>query len=298
MSINNFSHIPVLLAEATDALMVAPGHTYIDGTLGGGGHTKIILEKGGKVLGIDKDEDAIEYVKEALNSYVSKNQLTLVKGSFSDIKKIGKEAGYEQVDGILFDVGVSSYQLDASGRGFSIRRDEVLDMRMDMNQKLSAYEVVNSYPKEKLIEIFYRFGEEHNAVKIAEEIVATRKKADIRTTNELVQIVMRIPHRNEPIHPATRIFQAIRIEVNSELDELKRSLADGCEMLNPKGRMVVISFHSLEDRVVKQSFDLLQRNGWGMVVTKKPIIATSDELAKNKRARSAKMRIFERKQYA
>lgn len=294
MKISNFSHIPVLLSETIDALLVAPGYTYIDGTIGGGGHATAILEKGGKVLGIDKDEDALSYIESTSNQYISEGKLILRKGSFSDIKKIASEAGFYEVNGILYDIGVSSYQLDASGRGFSIKHDETLDMRMDKEQTLTAYDVVNSYPKDKLVDIFYRYGEEHNAVKIAEEIVNLRKKTKITTTRELALIIERIPHKNEPIHPATRAFQAIRIEVNKEIDELKKGLLDGADILKEKGRLAVISFHSLEDRVVKQSFEQFQKKGIGTIVTKKPIIAAFDETASNKRARSAKLRVFEK----
>lgn len=292
---SNFSHIPVLLDEAIDALMVAPNKKYIDATLGGAGHTALILEKGGIVLGIDKDTDALESVKEKFGKEIDAGRLKTVHGSFSNIKKIAEENGFEKVSGILFDVGVSSYQLDNSGRGFSIRHDEKLDMRMDSSASLTAYDVVNSYPVEKLIEIFYRYGEEHNAKEIAQVIGEKRRKEKITTTKELAQIAEGISHRSEAIHPATRIFQAIRIEVNGELEELKRGLTDGLELLETKGRLVAISFHSLEDRVVKQSFETFVRGGIGIVVNKKPIIANFNEVKKNKRSRSAKMRVFEKK---
>lgn len=292
---DNFSHIPVLLEDAIAALKVYQGKKYIDATLGGGGHTKKILEKGGLVIGIDKDIDAIEHVRNSLKSYIENGALTVVKGNFSKIKKIAIENNFDKVSGILFDIGVSSYQLNKARRGFSFIHDEQLDMRMDITQKLTAYDVVNLYPKEKLVELFYRYGEEHNAVKIAEAITKVRKKKEIRTTKDLVQIIEGVPHRRETIHPATRIFQAIRIEVNGELEELKRGLSDGVDLLEVGGRMVVISFHSLEDRIVKQTFDYFEKSGYGIVTTKKPIIATFDEKAKNKRSRSAKMRVFERK---
>lgn len=291
---STFSHIPVLLKEAIFALKVVRGQKYIDGTLGGGGHTKLILENGGIVLGIDRDDDALSHVFETQKKYIDEGALTIAKGNFGEIESIAKKKGFDKVDGILLDIGVSSYQMDTSKRGFSIRHDEVLDMRMDATQKLTAYDVVNKYPKEKLIEIFYRYGEEHNALKIADEIVATRKKKDIRATRELASIIERIPHRSEPIHPATRVFQAIRIEVNGELEELTKGLEGGVRTLSSGGRMVVISFHSLEDRIVKKTFETLSKNGLGTVVTKKPIIADFDEVNKNKRSRSAKMRVFEK----
>lgn len=291
---STFSHIPVLLSEAIFALKVVRGQKYIDGTIGGGGHTKLILENGGVVLGIDRDSDALSHVSETQKAYIDEGTLTIAKGNFGEIESIAKEYGFGNVEGILLDIGVSSYQMDTSNRGFSIRHDEVLDMRMDSSAGLTAYDVVNSYPKEKLIEIFYRYGEEHNALKIADEIVATRKKKEIKTTRELAHLIECIPHKNEPIHPATRVFQAIRIEVNGELDQLQKGLSGGVELLNSGGRLVVISFHSLEDRIVKKTFELFQKNGLGTVVTKKPIIAGFNEVSKNKRSRSAKMRVFEK----
>ncbi len=291
---SNFSHIPVLLSEAVFALKVARGQKYIDATLGGGGHTRLILENGGTVLGIDRDTEAISHVKHLLKQYIDEGVLFVKKGNFSEIERIAKEQGFEKVAGILLDIGVSSYQMDNAQRGFSIRHDEALDMRMDSSAMLTAYDVVNSYPKEKLIEIFYRYGEEHNALKIADEIVAIRKKNEIKTTMELAQLIERIPHKSEPIHPATRVFQAIRIEVNGELDELKKGLLGGVGLLESGGRLVVISFHSLEDRIVKKTFEVFKKEGLGTVVTKKPIIANFNEVNKNKRSRSAKMRVFER----
>lgn len=289
-----FNHIPVLLEEAVDGLNVTDGKHYIDATLGGGGHTGLILQKGGIVLGIDQDADAIEFVKQTQNEKLKTEKLKIVKGNFEDIKRIAKENGFEKVDGILFDFGVSSYQLDNSGRGFSIRRDEELDMRMDMDATLSALDVVNSYPKDKLIEIFYTYGEEHNAKEIADAIVEKRRKTEIRTTKELKEICEKISHKDGPIHPATKIFQAIRIEVNNEIGVIKKGVSDAVEMLLPQARLVVISFHSLEDRVIKQMFETLKRQGVGIVVTKKPLVADDNEITGNKRARSAKMRIFEK----
>ncbi len=289
-----FNHIPVLLEEAVDGLNVTDGKHYIDATLGGGGHTGLILQKGGIVLGIDQDADAIEFVKQTQNEKLKTEKLKIVKGNFEDIKRIAKENGFEKVDGILFDFGVSSYQLDNSGRGFSIRRDEELDMRMDMDATLSALDVVNSYPKDKLIEIFYTYGEEHNAKEIADAIVEKRRKTEIRTTKELKEICEKISHKDGPIHPATKIFQAIRIEVNNEIGVIKKGVSDAVEMLLPQARLVAISFHSLEDRVIKQMFETLKRQGVGIVVTKKPLVADDNEVTGNKRARSAKMRIFEK----
>lgn len=289
-----FLHIPVLLNEAVESLEVGVGKKYIDGTLGGGGHTKDILEHGGIVMGIDQDEDALESVKQTHSAEIQTGKLKVVKGNFSNIVSLATENGFEKVDGILLDIGVSSYQIDASGRGFSIRRDEELDMRMDMSSSLTAKEVVNTYAIEHLTEIFYLYGEEHNARKIAQAIGDIRKRNPITTTKELAGIIERLPHKSEAIHPATRVFQAIRIEVNDELGALKKAIIDGISLLLPQGRMVVISFHSLEDRIVKQTFEKLKREGMGTVVTKKPLTATFEEIEKNKRSRSAKMRVFEK----
>jgi 16S rRNA (cytosine1402-N4)-methyltransferase len=290
----SYNHIPVLLEEAVDGLAVTAGKKYIDATLGGGGHTSLIIQKGGIVLGIDQDSDAIDFVSQNQESRIKNKELRVVKGNFEDIKKIAKDNGFEKIDGILFDFGVSSYQLDSSGRGFSIRHDEELDMRMDRDVQFSALDIVNKYPKEKLIDIFYRYGEEHNAKEIATEIVEKRRKGEIRTTKELKEICERISHKDEKIHPATRIFQAIRIEVNNEIEVIKKGLNEAIELLRPNGRMVVISFHSLEDRVVKQMFETFKRAGLGTIITKKPLVADALEAESNKRSRSAKMRIFEK----
>lgn len=290
-----FNHIPVLLEEAVEGLNVTNGKHFIDATLGGGGHTGLILQKGGIVLGIDQDIDAVDFVSQNQELRIKNEELRVVKGNFEDIKKIATENEFEKIDGILFDFGVSSYQLDNSGRGFSIRRDEELDMRMDMEATLSALDVVNSYPKDKLIDIFYTYGEEHNAKKIAEAIIERRRKTEIRTTKELKEICEKISHKDGPIHPATKIFQAIRIEVNNEIGVIKKGVNDAVELLAPHGRLVAISFHSLEDRVIKQMFEALKRQGVGIVITKKPLVADDIEVTGNKRARSAKMRIFEKK---
>lgn len=291
---NKFSHIPVLLTEAVDALKVRRDGKYIDATFGGGGHSQVIIEKGGIVLGIDQDLAAIDAGIKNLESRIKNHNLKLALGNFADIKKIATENGFEKVSGILLDLGVSSYQLDSAERGFSFRHDEKLDMRMNSNGKLTAFDVVNFYPKENLVEIFLKYGEEHSAKEIAEAIVGKRKKEKIYTTKELVKIVMEISHKSEPINPATRIFQAIRIEVNDEIESLKKGLSESLKLLNGQARLVVISFHSLEDRVVKQIFDKSQREGFGKNIYKRPVVPSSLELSKNRRARSAKMRVFEK----
>lgn len=291
---SNFTHIPVLLKEAIDALNIEPGKKFIDATLGGGGHTKEILKRGGIVLGIDQDDEALAFVNEDQRSSIKDQILRVAKGNFKDIQLIAKGNNFEKVDGILFDLGVSSYQLDTADRGFSIKADSRLDMRMDHTQKLSAYEVINDYPRDRLAEIFYKYGEEHNAKIAAQAINDARRKKEIVTTGELVNILMGLSHRSEPIHPATRVFQAIRIEVNDELGALKLGLEQSVQLLNPGGRIVVISFHSLEDRIVKQSFVKLERENIGESINKKPLTASFLESKNNKRSRSAKLRAFKK----
>ncbi len=290
----NFSHTPVLLDTAVDSLNVKQNGKYIDATLGGAGHTKEIIKRGGLVLGIDQDQDAINHVVSTLSTDLRDGNLLIVKGNFRDIEDIDRENNFNEVDGILFDLGVSSYQLDNGERGFSIKHNEKLDMRMDRGQVLSAHEVVNRYPMNDLSNIFLLYGEEHNAKAIAQEIIETRKKNPINTTKELARLIEKISHKSEAIHPATRVFQAIRIEVNDEINALKEGLNGAVDVLKPGGRIAVISFHSLEDRVTKQLFERLKRQGIGTVITKKPLTATYGENVKNKRSRSAKLRVIEK----
>lgn len=291
---SNFTHIPVLLTESIDALEIKQGGRYIDATIGGGGHTQEILKHGGLVLGIDQDDEALSFVRGSQEISIKSKALSVVKGNFRNIKKLAIENRFEKADGILMDLGVSSHQLDTATRGFGIKGNEALDMRMDNKSSLSAFDVVNKYPREKLIEIFYRYGEEHNAKDAAQTIIESRKKKEITTTFELAQLLMTVPHKSEAIHPATRVFQAIRIEVNDELEALKEGLEQGIEVLGNNGRMVVISFHSLEDRIVKQAFARFERSGKGKLITKKPITASFAESKNNRRSRSAKMRVFEK----
>lgn len=289
-----FQHTPVLLLEGIEALNVSRGKKYIDATIGGGGHANLILEGGGLVLGIDQDEEALEYVHEEQIERIKKKKLILVRGNFRDVKKLAHENKFDKVDGILFDLGVSSHQLNAVERGFSIRHDARLDMRMDRQGGLSAYEIVNRYPYQRLVEIFHKYGEEHNASEIAREIVDRRRNKKIETTGELARMIERIRHKSEHIHPATRVFQALRIETNDELSSLREALVDSLTLLKSSGRIVAISFHSLEDRIVKQTFEQFKRKNMGEIITKKPLTATFEEKKKNIRARSAKLRVFEK----
>lgn len=287
---DNYHHISVLLQEAVESLQVVQGGQYIDATAGGGGHIEEILRRGGEVLAIDRDEEAVTHLRQKFNE-----KIIVIEDNFRNIRDIAIKNSFTNVVGILFDLGVSSNQLKSEGRGFSFQNNEELDMRMGKSQTLTAYDVINTYPKADLARIFMKYGEEHNALQIAEAIVKSRKDKPIKTTGDLVSIVMTIRGREEKIHPATRIFQAIRIEVNDELEDLRQGLQGAVELLAPGGRIVVISFHSLEDRIVKKCFDENKLKGIGTPITSKPIKAKDDELTRNRRSRSAKMRIFEKK---
>lgn len=287
-------HTPVLLKEAVDALNVRPNGKYIDATVGGGGHAAEIIQRGGKVLGIDQDQDAIDYVRTKNEELITKNQLTLVRGNFADIAKIARARGFENADGILFDIGVSSYQIDRSGKGFSFLRDEPLDMRMSKDSDLTAYEIVNKWSKDELYNIFSKFGEEKNSRAISRAIIRARRIKPIKTSREFAEIVAQVAGSREKIHPATRVFQALRIVVNSEVDNLKIGVEGAFEILAPNGRLAVISFHSLEDRVIKLFFVRLAQDRRARLVNRKPIIASADEIRTNRRARSVKLRIIEK----
>ncbi len=288
-------HIPVLLVESTEFLLGNGGRLYVDCTLGLGGHTKRILEKNSRayVIGIDRDESAIELAKENLKEF--EGRFSIYKANFKDLDIVLREEGVEKVDGFLFDLGVSMYQLK-SERGFSFQIDAPLDMRMDREQKLTAYKVVNEYPERELARILWEYGEEKLSRKIARAIVQRRKEKPIETTKELAQLVASVfpPRlRHGRIHPATRTFQAIRIEVNKELENLESALEKTVKHLNPKGRLVVISFHSLEDRIVKNFFRRHAEKF--LLLTKKPVTPSEEEIRMNPAARSAKLRAGERR---
>jgi 16S rRNA (cytosine1402-N4)-methyltransferase len=303
---SKFSHIPVLLAEVLEGLDVTEGKSYIDATAGGGGHTQEIVNRGGKVFAIDQDTDALSHLE---TRFADEKKVTIIKGNFGDIKEIvhqqkpmasveGGQAhlhGFGEVSGILFDLGMSSFQIDSSSRGFSFHRDQPLDMRMDPEKELTAYEVVNKWSPHALEEVLLKYGEEHQASQVVDAIVASRRAKKIETTGELVQIIKKVIRRNEKIHPSTRVFQAIRIAVNAELDVLKTGLSGALDIVGSGGKIVVISFHSLEDRIVKNAFREFEKNDWGIVNNKKPITATEEEKEINPRSRSAKMRIFIKK---
>lgn len=307
-----FNHVPVLLNECIECLNIKEGGIYVDGTLGGGGHSSCVLKRlnnTGKLIGIDRDSEALAHTSERLKEY---SNVIYVKDNHENIKNILIDLGIGEVDGILLDLGVSSYQLDEPSRGFSYMHDAPLDMRMNKEQEFTAYDVVNKYSEERLADIFFNYGEEKYSKSIARKIVDVRKTKEIETTYELVDVIKSaIPAkaRNEKQHPAKRVFQAIRIEVNGELIDLENAICDAVMSLKPGGRLLIITFHSLEDRIVKKTFENLQGKctcpsdfpkcvcgfkSYGKIITKKPIIATDDELQQNPRSRSAKLRVFER----
>ncbi len=295
---DNF-HTSVLLKEVIYGLNIRKGAKYIDGTIGGGGHTREILRRGGKVLGIDQDEDAIRYLKKQFELEISKGQLVVVCSNFSRVEDVAREYDFLDADGVLLDLGVSSYQIEKSGRGFSFLRDETLDMRMSSNSgededNISAKDLVNRASEDELYNIFSKYGEEKNSRLISAAIISRRKIKPIETTGELVKIVLGVVPKNGGIHPATKVFQALRIAVNSEIENLKKGLEAGFEVLGSHGRLAIISFHSLEDRTVKLFFAGLVREGKGELINKKVIIPSLEEARANRRSRSAKLRIIAR----
>ena len=296
---NNF-HTPVLLKEIVDLLQVKQGKKYIDATIGGGGHTGFILSLGGKVLGIDADQDALDHVQESLADKIKNQELVLKKGNFRDLEKIAHSKNFDTSSGILFDLGVSSYQIDSPERGFSFLREGPLDMRMDQSSPLTADALVNLLEKGELYELFNKLGEEHRAGAISNSIIRARRVKAIQTTTQLTDVVAKAYRFEGEISDFVKnkinqkVFQALRIAVNSELENLKEALPQALELLEEKGRMAVISFHSLEDRIVKQTFREFEEKGLGKIITSKPIEATDEEKGKNSRARSAKLRVFEK----
>ncbi|AKM84608.1 TPA: 16S rRNA (cytosine(1402)-N(4))-methyltransferase [Patescibacteria group bacterium] len=289
----SFTHQPVLTDAVIEHLALRPGQTIVDATLGLGGHAKSILERlggTGKLVGIDQDEQALQAAEHNLSSY--QDQLVLVRGNFRDFVQLVQRAiGSVRVDGILFDLGVSSLQLDDTSRGFSFNKSARLDMRMGGGE-VTAAEVVNAYPVDELVRIFRDYGEEPRAMSIAKRIAVARQQQPIETTEQLVGIIG--GYLGGRRHPATRIFQALRIEVNDELGALERALPQAVESLKPSGRLVVISFHSLEDRIVKHFFKTLTTGGSVRLLTKKAVTPSWEERKKNRRARSAKLRAIEK----
>lgn len=285
-------HTPVLVDEVIDYLNIQKGCWYIDATLGGGGHTCLILEKGGKVLGIDQDPQAILEVAKKFNQAIAEKRLILNQGNFANIKKIVND---ETISGVLFDLGVSSYQL-SSLRGFSFSKDAPLDMRMDPKIGVQAADLINGLYEGELADLFGRLGEEKFAKKVAGKIVEERKLRKIETTKQLADLIISVKHRrvHDKIHPATQVFQALRIAVNDELNNLKIALPQALNVLGKEGRLLVISFHSLEDRIVKNFFRVMEDKGMVKILTKKPITPSENEILSNPRSRSAKLRAVEK----
>lgn len=295
--IDGFYHKSVLLKEALDLLQVKKNQKYIDATLGGGGHTKEVLKLGGIVLGIDTDSEAIEYVKKTIDN----SNLTLAQGNFKDIKNIAQGKGFKAVAGIIYDLGVSSFQINEAMRGFSFQSEGPLDMRMDRSSGIAASDLANLSTKDELQRILSEYGEEPRSKSIAEGIVKRRKDKAIKTTQDLVEIIKEAYGVYGEITDkkradlSKRVFQAFRIFVNSEIENLKKSLPEALELLEDGGRIVAISFHSLEDRVIKQSFREFEIDGKGIVLTKGPVVPGEAEIKENPRARSAKLRAFEKR---
>ena len=310
---NMFNHTTVLLNEAVDALNIQPDGIYVDCTLGGAGHSELILSRlsnQGRLIAFDQDDTAISNALKKLEPY--KDKLTIVKSNFIHLKEQINQLGITHVDGILYDLGVSSPQLDTPERGFSYHHDAPLDMRMDHDGEITAYDIVNNWSYEQLVKIFFRYGEEKFSKQIARKIEAAREISPIKTTSELVELIKEgipAPARRKGGHPAKRVFQAIRIAVNDELGVFESSLTQTISMLNKGGRISVITFHSLEDRICKATFkkesDLPNLpKGLPMIpdefkpelklITRKPILPSEEELEANNRARSAKLRVAEK----
>ena len=312
MEEHGFVHKSVLLYETVGSLNIKPGGIYVDGTLGGGGHAYEVCKRlgGGRLIGIDQDADAIRAAGERLAPF--KDKVTIVRSNYQNIENVLKELNIKKVDGIYLDLGVSSYQLDTASRGFTYREDAPLDMRMDQRNPTTAADIVNGYSEMELFHIIRDYGEDNFAKNIAKHIVKARAEKPIETTGELSEIIKAaIPAKVRATggHPAKRTYQAIRIELNHELDVLENSLDEMIRMLNPGGRLCIITFHSLEDRIVKRAFRTNEnpcicppdfpvcvcgRKSMGKVITRKPILPSKEELEENSRSKSAKLRVFER----
>ena len=309
-----FVHKSIMLEEVIESLAIKPNGIYVDGTLGGAGHSSEIVKRlgeDGRLIGIDQDGEAIEAATKRLKPY--KDKVTIVRSNYAQMKEVLRDLGIHKVDGILLDLGVSSYQLDNAERGFTYREDVPLDMRMDQRQTKTAKDIVNDYSEMELYHIIRNYGEDKLAKNIAKHIVQARQKAPIETTGQLIEVIKAaIPKKVRATggHPAKKTFQAIRIELNHELDVLKNNLEDMIDLLNDEGRIAIITFHSLEDRIVKNIFRTSERPcicppefpvcvcgrvSKGKVITRKPIVPGKEELEENSRSKSAKLRVFERR---
>ena len=292
-------HIPVLLNEVLSGLEVEPGGWFVDATAGRGGHTKAILESGGKVIALDQDQDAITELKLKFDQELKEERVVIKEGNFANLLSLVDKERIGKISGVLFDLGMSTQQIWGP-RGFSFLKSEALDMRMSLTNEVTAAKIINNYSRNELYEIFRRLGEENLAGPIADAIFRARAIKRIETTDELVEIVVGVYHQahvQQKIHPATRVFQALRIAVNRELENLRQGLECAWIVLRSGGRCVVISFHSLEDRIVKQFFLNKLRLGEAESVTKQPIVANRVEIKSNPAARSAKLRIAKKLKY-
>lgn len=310
-----FKHRPVLLEETIESLKIRPDGIYVDGTLGGAGHARQVckrLSEKGRFVGIDQDDCALQAAGERLKEFGKNVRIDCVKSNYCQMKSVLENLGIDKVDGILLDIGVSSYQLDNAERGFTYREDAPLDMRMDQSSSFSAKDVVNQYDEMQLYRVIRDYGEEKFAKNIAKHIVAARQEKEIETTGELIEIIKAsIPAKVRATggHPAKRTFQAIRIEVNRELEVLQDSIDEMIDLLNDGGRLCIITFHSLEDRIVKNKFRenedpcicpknfpvcVCGRKSRGKVITRKPIVPSEQEVQENKRSKSSKLRVFEK----
>jgi 16S rRNA (cytosine1402-N4)-methyltransferase len=305
-------HQPVMVREVVELLGVKPGGRYIDGTVGGGGHAEAIMKRAGEqgaLLGIDRDAEAIGRAGQRLAPWG--DRCRLVHGNFSELESLASAAGWSEADGVLLDLGMSSYQVDTPERGFSFQHEGPLDMRMDVRQALTAAQVVNTYEEKELADLLWRLGEERAARRIARWIVEERERAPMTSTRQLADLVERAKGRRGRAHPATQTFQALRMEVNREIEAVDRGVAAALRVVRPGGRVAVITFHSLEDRAAKQMFarhagrwESLQAGGERWVgepprvrwISKKPVVATDEEVEANPRARSAKLRVVEKEQ--
>lgn len=310
-----FKHRPVLLEETIESLKIRPDGIYVDGTLGGAGHASQVckrLSEKGRFVGIDQDDCALQAAGERLKEFGKNVRIDCVKSNYCQMKSVLENLGIDKVDGILLDIGVSSYQLDNAERGFTYREDAPLDMRMDQSSSFSAKDVVNQYDEMQLYRVIRDYGEEKFAKNIAKHIVAARQEKEIETTGELIEIIKAsIPAKVRATggHPAKRTFQAIRIEVNRELEVLQDSIDEMIDLLNDGGRLCIITFHSLEDKIVKNKFRenedpcicpknfpvcVCGRKSRGKVITRKPIVPSEQEVQENKRSKSSKLRVFEK----
>lgn len=308
-----FKHKSVLLYETVDELNIKPDGIYVDGTLGGGGHSYEIagrLSEGGRLIGIDQDEDAIKAASKRLGPYM--DRVTIVRNNYCNMDKVLDELGIDKVDGIMLDLGVSSYQLDAADRGFTYNVDTALDMRMDQRQEITAKDIVNEYSEFDLYRIIRDYGEDRFAKNIAKHIVAARQEKPIETTfelNDIIKAAIPMKVRATGGHPSKRTYQAIRIELNKELEVLENSIDMMIDRLKPEGRLCIITFHSLEDRIVKTRFRnnenpctcppsfpacVCGKVPKGRVITRKPVVPTDEEINENSRSKSSKLRVFER----